>query len=275
MYCSKCNSQIPDAAKFCPQCGETIVPKNDTYTPVPLKPPAKTKQSKADKVKKVFMWLIIAVSVALVIILFAFINNYNQTTMQEKEAEQEARSAMYSEYGTYTDMEVERTGKNNFSVKCKVEKSGELYSYSGNVSFNLYDNGTEEWDASSWRDTVTYKFAQNDNFYYVGLRGGNIGYLLKFTSINESSATLKIYSYSMGHYGGPDSFDQDTETISLHYDDENQCFTFNWAGDWRLYPDRLERDVGEKMSAYPKVEFKEKSPVDPNNYWWYSRARNS
>ena len=270
MQCSKCNSQVPDIAKFCPRCGEPVAPKNDP--PVPLKPIEKPKLSKADKVKKVLMWVALTALVAFFVVLFVIVNNENQTKMQEQKAKQEVLDALDSKYNTYySNFEIERRSENEFFAKCELEKSGELYSYSGEVSCKLYDNGADGWDISSFREKITYNFAENDNFYYVGLRGGNYGYLFKFTSINESVAKLKIHTYSMGHYGGPDSFGQETETVYLSYDEENQCFTFHWISDWRLYPDRLERDVAEKS----RVEFEESRPVDPNNYWWYKRTGKS
>lgn len=61
MICPKCNREIPDNVKFCPECGETIAPKSSTVEVEPKKELTKTPFS---------TWKI--VSGILCMVLFAF-----------------------------------------------------------------------------------------------------------------------------------------------------------------------------------------------------------
>ncbi len=182
----------------------------------------------------------------------------------------------------FDDVTVENVSSsdNTYYALCDVNSTGKFFDLSAQLELEFTKNG-ETWELI---DEPIYKSRQfnfhsgNAEFYYYGHR--NCSELFQIQNMSENTITIKNYGHDLvntGQFygGGRDDYYNGTETWSLTYLKDLQCFEFSYydvGTPYRVYSDHLE--VGHETSNMGTryTEYNEIYPKDPDNYWWFDRA---
>lgn len=241
MFCSHCGNQIPDDAKFCPVCGDSVnaaektaEENNPQEVNSNLKPQSdegkgsqdvNEKPLKKKRGKKVLV--ILGIAVGLVIIAAAVI-------MLLPDSTDAAINTVKSGYlGCYTDVTVEDIINYTFSYATGA-KSGDIVWDGGEA-----DDGTTIVEASytdndHQKSAIQFKMLTDDTFKFSALSGpsSNVSYKINglddvITTLNgmylayymdhdgEEAATEKLNKYSVGAVlcGASANFSGDRENL--------------------------------------------------------------
>lgn len=137
----------------------------------------------------------------------------------------------------------------------------------GNSHYENTEDYADYVDSDKKKDISSYRYVE-ENYYDCYPRfGGNITLVLKFSNISTSDITIEDYFHDLGMYG-VDEYDHEIVTVSMAYNEEEECYEFEFWGFWRLFTDRVEYRRYENNQ-----KFKEISPVIPEDFWWYEIAK--
>jgi len=287
MFCPKCGNKLVENARFCASCGASVESFTaDTPAPeVPINrqaqwssrwnaPPKTEIKPKTKNTVPKWIFPILALVVVGVVCIGLFISAFSN----QKDAERAALDYVHDHYcSTFADEvdSVEKNGSNHYTISYNVDQDYDFWEGNGTVIMSVYKEA-DEWVVDVISENIQYSFEENDNWYYIpGSR--NSKYLIKMKAINASTVTLEYYSYQLGSYGGPDDYDHETTSCEVRYNGKNRCFTFDFMGNWRIngsYISYNQFEVGANYEYYQSSgDYDTLKPVDPNDYWWYERAK--
>jgi len=289
VFCSKCGAQLNDAAKFCAECGTPVVVQTVNVSPPPVdsnkqaqwssqwNTPTQPKTKPTVK-KPVPKWIfpIIALGMAVIIGFGIFINSLSIKDQAARAALDYIDENYCSTWGDEVDS-IEKSGKNHYKISYTVNQDYDLWKSTGTIELSVYKDA-DEWTVDVEKDNIEYVFEKNENWYYI-TAARNREFLIKMTGITKDKVTLEYYGYRLGSYGGPDDYDHETTTCDLKYDAENQCFNFQFMGDWWINGSSIrynQYEVGANYEYYQSAygDGKTLKPANPDDYWWYEKGKN-
>lgn len=248
MFCPKCGTELPNGSKFCGTCGSLLPEQPRPQTPpdrqaawsaqwnTPAPEPAPTTKKKP----KAPVWQIVLVIVGALVVL------------------------------SLVGKLISSLGKNSSDGNDTM-----INTPFGNINIPANRDEEDEDDGEnnkSQHDISEYRFIA-ENYYACHPKfGGNKDYVLRFYDITETSISIEYYSHDLVNYGS-DRYDHDFTTCTMKYDEEKNCYTFEFSGYWRLYKQRLEYIRYENKRSYGE-EFSKVDPVIPEeDFWWYETAK--
>lgn len=268
MICSKCGTKVAENSKFCSKCGSPLLIDNVSE---------KASNVNRNPKNSAFKWVIIAgvVGVATIVVCLASLVN---SFVSQKNAESAALSFIDENYcSTFGDKvdSIEKNDYNHYTISYNINQEKDLWKTIGTVKMSV-SKVDGDWIVDVEEEKIECSFANNDNWYHI-TASGNREFLVKMISFNNDKVTLEYYGYDMGNYGGSDDFDHETTNCDLKYDGENRCFVFAFMGDWRINGSNIgynQFEVGAHYEYYQSSgEFNTLKPVNPDDYWWYEKAK--
>ena len=292
--CPNCGKPMPSVFAFCQNCGASINAKLADEKPVkeqhmekspmeenpPQKenppqeenPPLEENDAAAFKQKENLVGKVILLCgiIIFLILIVATCSGVDLTpNATESMAVSAARDALKEEYEGNFSVIIEENGDNNFLATASKSRSGDLFSYTQKISFNLYYN-SGNWSHSEFSENLDVTLNENITYYKNHIMGKSHATVFGITAIWGTSASIRSYTYNS--WDG-EFFGEEYKSVSLSrvFDEEDGlCFYFSFdgygQGRYKLTCD----DLYYNSAVDPSYGmYRYCSPVNIESFWWY------
>lgn len=287
MFCKNCGNQLPDDAKFCDRCGNSVM----GYQMLKQK----ETQNQGGEVEKTKKWIKVGIAgLFIIVLLFGVFQVFRYETiyvLTEYESEYGSKNFTYDENGNCIEMKVydaseaisyQYTYTYDYNGNCIKEL---VYKENGQIDYSC----SHEWNYDENGNCIKYLSYDDNGTLYVDQKCNYGENTIEEYYYDKDSKSLEIYSIyeydqiqnklketdyfgEQREYGGyyETIYDENGNVLNLSYHDENGSLSWRWEFEYDSLGNRvkaLHYDEDGKLEFYYEYLYDENGNQIYGTYW--------